>query len=389
MWLHAAAAAAVAFGGLLAVASILLLAAKLQYPFIGAGSTTAGVVKSIVLVALACLRVPLTVGGVEVSALPLGALAATGAILASTSRLVATRYVESRSFGAHVGAGAASVVPFALICWVASLVFEFEGGANPVEADPVAALLLGLVWGGLFGALGGAWAYAPVGALVLGVADKLRSRSSAYYGVLTGLACVLAALVAGAALALLWIIVALARDPAVPITIGTAAAAAIYLVAFAPNVAVAVMSIAIGATVDIGAKVTVRARALGSIAHFSLFDWNGRATPRGIVLLTLGPLALAAAAGFFLLRRRNAGATRSSIVIAAAVVACSLALLAWIGEARLGAGLVRPAGFARVAPRPLEVLGLGFAWFVAGGFLGWELARRLQDRGGRDHGSDT
>lgn len=377
-WLRMGAAGLVGFAGLLAVASVLLLAAKLQYPFIGAGSTAGGVVKSIVVVALACLRVPVSVGGVEVAALPLGAMGVIGALVASSARVAAVATVEARSFRAHVAAGAMSAVPFAVACWVSALVFKFEGGSNPVSADPMAALLLGLVWGGIFGALGGARAYAPIGVLAVGVADRLRAYSPAVHqGIAAGAAAAAAALVAGTALVLLWIIVVLARDPEVPVTIGTAAAAAIYLVAFAPNVAVAVLGLAVGGTVDIGAKLTVKARALEAMAHFSLGDWNGGPTPRGLLFLVIGPLAVSVGCGFYLRARRREGATVVSVLIAAAVCASILAFLAWVGDARLGAGLVRPAGFARVAPRALGVFVLSLLWLSAGGVVGWELRRRF------------
>lgn len=381
LWLRLVAAALAAFAGLLAVAAMLLLAAKLQYPFIGAGSSTIGVVKALVLVALGCLRIPVTVGGVEVSALPLGGLLITGGLLVSSARVAIQGRLESRSFTSHLGAGSLCAIPLAALCWIAALVFRFEGGANPVSADPSIALIAGAFWGGLFGALGGAAAYAPLSALIVGIAQRIKSESSAvYYGVVAGVGVAAAALAAGAAALLLWLIVVLARDPGVPITLGTAAAAAIALVLFSPNMAVTVFSLSLGAPVEIGAKLTVKARALGSMAQFSLTDWNGRGTPRGLLLLLCVPLLLSLAAGYLLHGKQASGASRVSVLAAGVISAGLLALVAMTAESRLGAGLVRPAGFARVAPDAMAVFALTLAWVTLGGLAGWEAGRLFRRR---------
>jgi hypothetical protein len=65
-----------------------------------------------------------------------------------------------------------------------------------------------------------------------------------------------------------------------------------------------------------------------------------------------------------------------SIAVAAATFGVALLLLALLGEARLGAALVRNRGVGLVAPNPWFVGVLSLAWAAAAGLAGWHLSER-------------
>jgi hypothetical protein len=153
-----------------------------------------------------------------------------------------------------------------------------------------------------------------------------------------------------------------------------AVAAMIYFIAFLPNVVIAVASISLGAPIEVGAQVSAGARLVGPLTDFSLSDWNGGPTPALLYLLILIPLASCVAAGF--LAGRGDGLKKSHVIgWAAAIYAGVLFELAALSEARLGAGLVRARGLARVASQSGHVLILGLLFASIGGVVGWELAR--------------
>ena len=377
-WLDAAAAACLAMLGLLCVGAVLLLAAKLQYPDLGTGSNPLSVFVSIVVLSVGSLRVPIHIGDLTVTALPLGALVLSAFVVSwAIEPAIRKRGVEG--LRARVAAGAKIAAPFALLCWALALVFRFRGGDTPTHAGAVAALFLGGVWGALFGALGGVRSAGPLRGLLRAAAATLKRRNRiGYEGIVTGATMLGFAALLSIAAGLVWIIVGLARGAPLPhFGTGDAVAGLVYVLAFLPNVIVAIVAIAMGAPLDVGAQITIGGRQIGPLKTFSLWHWGDGSAPWYAYALLLLPIAATVAAGF--LARRRARSTRDLAGVvggAALVFSVTLALLAWLGQARLGAGLVRAHGFGEIAPNALLILLFAALWAAAGGIGGWELAER-------------
>ncbi len=184
-----------------------------------------------------------------------------------------------------------------------------------------------------------------------------------------------ALLLAGFA-ALVWIIVGLAKGvtPA-GFGFGDALAALVYLAAFLPNVLVTIIALALGAPVEVGARVTFGGREVGPFGEWSLLDWGGDPTPWYLFLLLAIPL-LSCMLGGFSARRNAHDPPRWLPVLAGAAVtfAVPLTVVALLADARLGAGLVTGGGFAHVAPDALLTLVFGLLWADALGYIGWRVA---------------
>lgn len=386
-WADAAAAAAVGFLAVLSVGLLLVVAAKLDEPSIGAGASPWAILSGIVLTALASLGVELRIGDLELFALPLGALvAAAWGVSAAASAVVSRRDAPSRRERAVEGAKTG--VPLAALCWLAALIFRPESDAGTIAADPWFALLLGGLWGALFGAWGGLRSAESARALLRAGAEGL-ARSQAWYegAVAGGVMLLVAAALAGAA-ALLWIIVGLASGPPSPdFGAGDALAGIIYLAAFLPNVLVAVIAIALGAPVQAGAQVTFQGAPVGFLREYSLFEW-GQGAPPWYAFGLLAIPALACLLGGFAARRTSGAPQVVEVLgVAAVVFSASLALLAAIGDARLGAGIVTDSGFAAVAADPGMVFVLALVWSAAFGFLGWKIGQDQEATGRRPPGA--
>ena len=384
-WVEATSAAVVGLLALFCVGAIFLVAAKLQFPELGTGSNPLSVFTSIVILALASLRVPVHLGDLTVTALPLGAVAISATLISwAIEPAIRRRHVEG--IRGRVAAGAKIAVPFALVCWLAALVFRFRGGDTPAHAGALGALVLGALWGGLFGSLAGLRTASSLRDHVRTALRLLRERRRTVFeglaasGTMLGLA-----FVGAAAAGLVWVIVALARGaPMAGFGPGDALAAIVYIVAFLPNILIAILAIAIGAPIDVGAQITIGGRQIGPLRTFSLWHWGDGAAPWFAYALVLIPI-VATAGGAYLLRRRKAVADHETVIgIAAIVFALVLAVTAWLGQARLGAGLVREHGFGQISPRAPIVAALGFGWAALGGFAGWTLADR-RTRGESGH----
>jgi hypothetical protein len=375
-WVDAAAAAGLGFLVLLAVGSVLVLAAKLNFPSLGGGSDPLDAFTAIVIAGLSGLGTPILLDGLAVSALPLGALLCIGFGImwaVGTSRKDAgfPTVVAAAAHGLRVG------LPFGLLCWFFALVFRFRG-QHPVSSSAWIALLAGLFWGALFGVLGSVRVMETLAAAARRISSGLRARDrSAYEGVATGTTMLSAAAVLGAAATLLWIIVSLTRGaPGRHFGAGDAFAYLVYLLAFLPNVVIAIVSFSLGAPVAVGAKVNLRGKLVGPLSDYSLTSW-GRGNPPAVVwFLVLVPIFVFVLGGFVARRRASDAKTMLPVMlIGSAVFAVTITLLAAIGELRL-AGISKGAGYAMVAPD--IVLLLLFAFLESGvfGVIGWKLAER-------------
>lgn len=372
-WVEVVQAASLSFIVLLVSGSALIVAAKLNFPSLGAGADPYDGVKAIVIAALGILSVPVIFEDLAVALLPLGALAVTGWGIAWAVRTT-LRPVEGDA-GNVVLSGVRVAVPFALICWLAALVFRF-GGTHPVAADAGATLLAGAFWGGSFGAVGALqirrslreWA---------GIAwSVVRARAPVYAeGALCGAITVAVVAILAAAATLLWIIVSLVADaPGRYFDAGDAAAYIVYAIAFLPNAIVSVATIAFGSSLEVGARLTLGGEIAGPLRSYSLWGWGGGSPPALIYLLPVIPLASCLAAGANAARRvTDASKMVPVLLVSSGLVATTFTLLGWVAKMRL-AGIGRGAGYAIVAP---DVVVMFFASFFLTGLLGvagWKLA---------------
>ncbi len=116
--------------------------------------------------------------------------------------------------------------------------------------------------------------------------------------------------------------------------------------------------------------MTIGGRVRGPLRELSVLDGlNG--------LLVSIPLTACMAAGYW---ARGNASDRSQmprvLALAALLFSSTLALLAWLAEARLGAQLTGGRGFGVIAPRPGAVFLFGSLWAAVGGTAGWILADR-------------
>ena len=347
-------AASLAFLALLGVGSLLVIAVKAQYPSFGAGANPVEILTTLVIAGLGILRVPIHVGDLALTVLPLGALLLAGVGIAWATRSAGV--VEART-GLYVG------IPFALLCWIAALVFRHRFDTDPVFAGAVGALFWGGVWGAVFGWLGVVARRHQV--------PSLGAHSKTAATVLGGFAGL------GLAALLLWVIVALLRD-ALPRGFdgGDALASVVYLIVFGPNLVLALIAFSLGTPLHVGAQVRLNGRAVGSLTEYSMWDWGGRDPAGATWLVLLIPIAVTVGAGMYARRRAAEGATPVSLWKAAALVAVVLGVACWLAEARLGAGLLARRGFAELRADVFWVTLAAFAWTMIGGTIGWLVEER-------------
>jgi hypothetical protein len=144
--------------------------------------------------------------------------------------------------------------------------------------------------------------------------------------------------------------------------------------AFAPNVVVSVVSVALGAPVEVGAQVTVGGRVVGPLKDVSLFTGD---LPWPALALLVIPL-IACFVGGYSARRTTRIPQQGALVLGVAALAYAFVLadLAVLADARLGAGLVRSRGFALIAPNAVLVFLLALAWAAVLSYIGWWYAHR-------------
>jgi hypothetical protein len=371
-WLDVTAAACLAFLVLLCIGGVLLLGAKMQYPALGTGANAIEVLTSIAILALATLRAPIHLGNVTVTVLPLGALLATALGILWASRLaIRARGGEGRP-ALH---GARIAIPFALICWLASLSFRFRG-RDEIFAGAWGTLFWALVWGALFGALAGVLGEASTWSTLRARLLPQQSVGARRVGMSAAVVMLTSSAVLSAFALLLWVIVGLIRGtPTRGFGLGDALAALVYLVAFAPNVLTIITALGMGSALDVGARVTVARSRIGEIHELSIFSWAGGEEPAYLYLLLLIPLAATVIGGFYARRTVSDERMVPTLAWAAGTFAVVLFVIALLGDARLGGGL---AGFgvAHVSVHAFRTSLLALLWGAAGGALGWQLAKR-------------
>ena len=370
-------AAGFTFLSLAATGSILVLTVKLQYPRLGADASPLEALSASVIAGLGSLRVPIHLGGLTASALPLGALALIGwsSVWAVRNRIEST---PDRTSFHRARWGSALGLYLGPLAMLAASLFRI-GGESPVRASPGWALLYGSLWGSLFGALGGAVSTGTVqefgarATQLASVKDPSRAAALSFSALVVALFVITAA-----AIVLLGVVIALlSGHPKTGFGLGEAAAAVIYFLLFAPNILIAAIALGMGSIISVGAQIAQRGATMGECESLSLLEWGGGATPWWGFALILIPLGATALAGYvswpkFPNRREFISAARRAAWIV------GLALFAWaaLSEARLGAGILGMKGVARLSPNAFLTGILGAAWTFAGGTFGWWVAER-------------
>ena len=372
-WVDGITAAALGFLALVAVGGVLVVAAKLNFPELGSGSSFYAGLNAFVIAGLGSLGVPAVLDGVGVEALPFGALLACGLGIMWATRNAFSDADDVRPRhplreGAMVG------LPFALLCWAGALLFRFRGD-HPVAADAGQALIIGAFWGTLFASAELAKMTTSPRVALTQLAAFLRARTSASYEGLVS-ACVMLGVAAttGLAAVLLWIIVALASGAVGSgLSAGDAFAYLVYFVAFLPNLIVALIAMGFGAPIELGARVGLGGEIVGRVRDYSLLAWDRGDAPALSWLLVLIPVVACVAAGF-LARRRTSDPSSMlpTLLFGSAAFSVCLTLLAAIGPVRL-AGLTRAAGYAGVAPDVMFLLPLSFLGSGVLAWAGWKL----------------
>ena len=372
-WATSAAAAGVAWLGCLCVAAVCLLAPKLQYPAFARGADPIEMFTAVVVTALGILRVPIDIGGLTISVLPLGALTAVAVAIGSAAAGTSARPLPIRS--AIAAAGRMATI-FGGAAFVMALVFRIPG-RDSVSASPVWALVMAFLWCICFAAAG--LRLPPrwwVDAFVSRLAAFWRGDSDRA-GLWGGLAMASTAVALAAAALLIWVIASLVRGSPLPqFGWGDAAAAAVFLAAFLPNICVAVVALSLGAPILRGAQIGIGGETVGRLREVSLLTRPDDASTAAY-LLVLIPVVSCTLGGWLLARAQETrGKVWRQLLISALTFAGVFCLLAWLGDARIGAGLVKDRGFARVAVQPWPTFGWGMLWALVFGWFGCELALR-------------
>src|SRR5438874_583461 len=173
-WLEATESAGVAFLAVVAAGAALVGTLKLLYPRLGAGAGPLQILTMMVVAGLLCLGIPVGRGPMTSSIFPLGAFLGIAVAIAWTARQFVAR-------GPVVGAkerareGAKLGIPLGALCCVAALLFRFRGTTS-FGADPLAAPVLGVLWGSGIGAVGGLVPDRPLQALRRVLASLGRGR---------------------------------------------------------------------------------------------------------------------------------------------------------------------------------------------------------------------
>ena len=366
---------------MVALGAVLSLAAKLQYPQVGGGGSPIDALSASVIAGLGSLRVPIHLGGLTASALPLGALFFIGwAAVWALNRAsdphdsLSERVREGLKLGLWLGP----------TCALLALIFRIRGETT-FGADFWWSLLLGASWGALFGAIGALRSWGPPRDIARRAAEIFGGEGERREGFRIASTILGALAIAAVVMILVGLIAALLSGrPKGEFGIGDALAGVVYLIAFGPNLVIAVLALAFGSSISLGAQITAGGRQVGPLQELSFFDWPPGGPPGWAFVLVLLPLGATVFAG---IRSHRRIADRPSLLRALGWAASALAviLFTWaaLAEARLGAGLLDRRGFARLAPDPWILALAAVIWTFIGGTIGWYVATgRARDKPG-------
>ena len=372
-WVRASQAAGVGFLSLLAIGAAFVLLAKLLSPQFGSGENPLWMLTRIVLAGLWSIGVAIERDAAGSSVVPLGALVVLGWVLVQAARRVGERsgavtLRERAVDGLKIG------VPFALMCFLAAVVFRIRSERAEIGADPGAALLVSLAWGSLFGALGGLRSGASFHDLARRAADRLdRIRPGVAEGLWAGGVMVATTLVLGLAAVLLFLVIGLAGARSVPLSFSDAVVFVVALVAFLPNVVAGASGFALGAPIEFLAR-TIDGAAVERRASLIL----GGEGARGYAYVLLLIPAAACFFGGYAARRRAADPAAAPVVLAtaAAAYALGLCILVALSSMRVGQGFLGHGNYLVAAGDPAATLLLGALWAGVFGYAGWRTAEQ-------------
>jgi len=376
-WGHFAGAAAIGWLTLVGLGALVVTAAAVGSDGFGPRIDALDTLSLVVLFGLSIMGVGLEVTnlgpvGPSFAMIWLGGLAIFGYALSwATARAVAPRGPDGRR--ALMVEGAKVAVPFALYCLLAALLFKITD-VGTLGASAPQAFFLGLLWGAVFGALGGLRSRESVVAIARGLIEGAKTkRRSAYEGLAAAGVMLGTTALASAAAFLLMVIIALARgDSLEGLTIGGVIAALIVLILTLPNI------LSLVAAVSLGAPLSGFAGALGVSENVSIIGFGGRTSGTIVLLLLLIPLVSCTLGGFSAYRQSIDRSKMTDILVTAAVVyAGCLALLALLNGFSFASG-VEGVNIGVVSTNFLLVAVLGLAWAALFGFAGWKLGE-MQD----------
>jgi hypothetical protein len=367
-WTEAASAASMGFLAVLGVGALFVGLLKLVDPTFGTDRSPLWVLTRVVIAGLASLGIPFEQGGAGDAILPMGTLVLVAwALIWAARTIVASR--GGRRSGERALDGAKVGVPFGLLCWIAALVFRLREGVD-TGVDPSLALVIGALWGGLFGAAGGLLAERSPRSTPSEDSDVDRP-GPLKEGVMAGATMLLTAVVAAMAAALIFVIVNLIVGRDLRLTAGDAVAVVILLVAFAPNIAVGTLAFSMGTPVEFVAD----SLGVGFRTDFSLFEAGSSGPEWSLYLAVLIPLSACLFGGYAARRRTNHPHKMIEIVaVAAATLSISLSFLVYIGNLSLERVLVGQGNLLVLAPDASAAFFLALVWAGVLGIIGWKVA---------------
>jgi zinc-ribbon domain len=371
-WVDAAQVAGFGLLAMLAVGAVFAAVIKLSDPTFGSGESALWVLEWVVILGALSIGVPVE-GDLSISVLPMGSLLVIGWAIAWAARRVAAQS-SADTLGARMIEGAKAGAPLALLSLLMALVFRIDGAA----AAPGAALLLGGLWGALFGAIGGARAHGSIsqvaGYLLETIAGRSRSLAD---GLVAGAIMLATSAVIGAAATLVALIMWLALGD-VSLEAGEAVLIVFTLLAFAPNIVAGVVGFGLGAPVMFGGDF-----GFGGGGEFSLLGWGADAPAPYLYLALLIPAVSCLFGGYVARRRARPGAdVNATIGVAAIVYALALTVIVSLGNLDLGRSVTGATEF-ELGPDPAGVFVLGLAWAAAVGYIGWKLGESSADEPAR------
>lgn len=373
-WTRATQAAAVGFLALLAVGAVFVVLAKLLNPDFGSGESPLWMLTRIVIAGLWSIGVAIERADAGSAVLPVGALLVVGWILTASARRT-TEWSTAVSLRERALEGLKTGLPFALMCFVAALLFRIRSGRE-VGADPAAALLVGLVWGSAFGALGGARSSASFRELTnLGVEQIERRLPGARAGLWAGGVMLVATALLALGAVLLFLVVGLATGRSVPLSLSDAIVFVVVLAAFLPNLVAGAAAFSLGAPIEFLAR-TIDGAEVERRASLIL----GGEGARGYAYLLLVVPAIACLLGGFAARRRAGREARVAVVLGAATATYALTLwiVALVTGVRVSEAFIGTGNYLVVSAGAGATLLLAALWAGVFGFAGWRLAEQQE-----------
>jgi hypothetical protein len=380
-WTIVLQAAAVAGQGVLhatAAGALLLVALRLAAPGVLDGRSAGRAGAEAIALGLACLRVPLGSGDLSGTFAPLGGALATAWGIAVAVRRWSPGWPGGRGPSVAVVAGS-----FAVACSAAAALARF---GTPLEPSLLGSGLAGAAWG----ALGAAWGTARRERGETAGTRRARARAGtarllgAHPRVGPGVAGVAVAAVLGAVAAgALLVVQAAGASPS------EAAGTLLLGIAAAPNAAATLVSLGLGAPVEVVLGGTAAAET--TRATFALWDWAGRgAAPPHVLALVLVPACAVVAAGRAAARVAPDDPTLVRGLVTGVVLAGSLVTAGWAGSLRATAGPAAGSATLSLGVSPVPVVVLALAWSIAGAYVGSLVPRprRAARSGAGEDGDD-